>query len=108
MSWSWRGVKARLGVSRAASAELQLAQAYRALIDGRATSDQQRDIVTDLADYSGFFRVSDLTVTGDQRAFLDGMRAVYGRLLRFGVLTGEELAGLADAARQEAINNRME
>lgn len=81
------------------AAQLRLAIAYRNVF----SREEGRIVLADLANRTGFFRVNGPDIPSDQRAFADGMRAVYGSILPILNLSDTDLAALAEAARQEAI-----
>lgn len=89
---------------RGVNARLRLTLAYKNTF---ATADG-RIVLADIANRTGFFRVNGPDIPSDQRAFADGMRAVYGSLLPFLNLSAIELNELAEAARQEAIADAQE
>ena len=96
------------GERRTVSAKLDLANAYHALFEGKA-SDQQREMVlVDLADFSGFYKVTPGGVSHDERAFNEGQRAVYGRIISHLRMTPDERAALETAARHEAFVSQTE
>ena len=89
---------------RGAQAGLRLSLAYKNTF---ATADG-KIVLADIANRTGFFRVNGPDIPSDQRAFADGMRAVYGSILPFLNLSDIDLAELAEAARQEAIADAQE
>jgi hypothetical protein len=86
---------------RSAEAELRLALAYRNVFNPQNADVQI--VLSDLADFTGFYRVNGVGIPPDDRAFSDGMRAAFGRLFRFLNLTDEEKAALVEAARAETL-----
>lgn len=68
-----------------------------------ATDEDKQIVLADLANASGFFRVSGPGFSGEDRAFSDGMRAVYGHAHKFLTMTEAELRDLQEAARAEAL-----
>ena len=97
----WFPLARRFAAARGAAAEERLALAYRSLFSAR-NSDAQI-VLSDLADFTGFFRVNGPGIGAEDRAFTDGMRAAYGRIFRFINLTDEECAALVEAARAETL-----
>jgi hypothetical protein len=59
--------------------------------------------LADLAYFTGFYAVSDETVTDTARAYADGKRVAFGRILQFLNLTPDERRGLEQAARAEVL-----
>lgn len=68
-----------------------------------ATDDDKQIVLADLANQSGFYRVTGPGFSAEDRAFCDGMRAVFGHASKFLSMTDAELRDLQEAARQEAI-----
>ena len=97
----WFPLARRFAAARGAAAEQRLAQAYRNVFAFRDPDAQI--VLSDLADFTGFYRVNGQGIPPDDRAFSDGMRAAFGRLFRFLNLTDEERAALAEAARAETL-----
>jgi hypothetical protein len=81
----------------------KLTEAYRNVFSGHGSINDAQMVLADLANYSGFYRVTGPDVDGPSRAFADGMRLTYGRILRFLAMTDQELQDLQEAARQEAL-----
>lgn len=82
-----------------------LVGAYRRVfVEGGAASTEDKQVVlADLANASGFYRVSGPGMSAEDRAFADGMRATYARVHLFLKMTPDEVGHLEEAARQEAI-----
>jgi hypothetical protein len=101
----WQTVSRRFepGFRRGEQARLELTASYRRLFSGQGGKGDAEAVLADLANYSGFYRVNEVGVSGEARAFTDGGRAVYGRIFRFLRLTDDELRALEEAARQEAL-----
>lgn len=60
-------------------------------------------VLADLASHSGFYQVLPPGAAASELAEANGKRAVFGRLFRFLRLSEEEVRGLEEAARQEAL-----
>ncbi len=101
----WNSLRRRFPYARGAQARQALAEAYLDVFVPRRTASeaQKQMVLADLANASGFYRVSGPEMSGETRAFMDGMRAVYGRVFRFLHLSEQEVRELEEAARQEAI-----
>ncbi len=85
-----------------------LTRAYRNLFDGRATKQEAQMVLADLANHSGFYQVLPPGAGVSELAEANGKRATFGRLFRFLRLSEEEVRGLEEAARQEALADAME
>lgn len=97
------------GWRRGARARHQLTEAYtRVFFSGGASKQDAQLVLVDLANFSGFYRVNGPGIDPNDRAFADGMRAVYGRLQRHLRLTDDEVRQLEEAARHEAIVDAQE
>lgn len=83
-----------------AETELRRIQAYNSVFLGNSTEEDRQIVLVDLADYSGFYRVTP-PGAGDV-VFNEGMRAVYGRIFRHLRMSSEEIASLEIAARETA------
>lgn len=95
-----------LGRRRGSEAELRLALAYHNVFNRQ--SEDVQIVLADLAHHTGFYRVNGPGIPPDDRAFCDGMRAAFGRLLRFTSLSEEERGALFNAARAEALESANE
>ena len=97
------------GERRVASAKLDLANAYvRVFRDGSASQNDRDMVLTDLADFCGFYKVQGPGATPDQRAFNEGMRAAFGRVMSHLRMTPDEREALEQASRHEAFVNQVE
>jgi hypothetical protein len=90
---------------RGSQAQARLIAAYRSVFmpGGGATDEDKELVLADLANASGYYRVSGAGFSGEDRAFADGMRTTFGHALRFLLLSDDELRQLEEAARQEAL-----
>jgi hypothetical protein len=90
---------------RGAQANNRLVAAYRAVFlpSGAATDEDKELVLADLANASGYYRVTGAGFSGEDRAFADGMRMTFGYALRFLRLSDKELGLLEENARLEAI-----
>lgn len=87
------------------AAELRLATAYQRVFLGNPTNDDQNLVLVDLANATGFYRVTPPgpTQTRDDIVFNEGMRAAFGRIFRFLNMTDQERDSLAAASRASSI-----
>jgi hypothetical protein len=97
--WHWLDRYVPRGL-RATSA---LAASYRELFNGHGSEKDAQIVLTDLANFSGFYRVMGPGLSAEDRAFADGQRAVFGRLFRFLRMSEDEIRQLEEAARAEAL-----
>lgn len=88
-------------------AEETLAEAYRHVFRGNATSAEQQIVLADLENESGFVKV---VIPGPDVSpdFENGKRYVFGRIFRFLAMTREENDALHHAARNEALADAQE
>lgn len=84
-------------------AEARIAIAYQRVFTGSANSEDQSIVLVDLANFTGFYRVTP-PETGDRDAvvFNEGMRAAYGRIFQYLRMSDVEVLSLEVAARQTA------
>lgn len=87
------------GNRRGHRAAHRLVQAYREVF-GKSREDVEI-VLADLAAFSGFYRVTP-PEAGDL-AYNEGKRAVYARIFSLLRMTDEEIRGLEEAARHEAV-----
>lgn len=82
-------------------AEVRIAVAYQRVFTGTPDGEDQGIVLTDLAHYTGFYRVTP-PETGDRDTviFNEGMRAVYGRIFQYLRMSDAEILSLEIAARQ--------
>lgn len=86
---------------RQAQRENRLRQAYYAVFIGKPTDDDQNLVLLDLADFSGFYKVSSADMPLE---YIEGMRAVYGRIFSYIRLSPDEVRSLEQAAHETAAN----
>ncbi|MCR9236170.1 MAG: hypothetical protein NXI17_05820 [Alphaproteobacteria bacterium] len=80
----------------------------RVLVEGNATQQDRDLVLTDLANQTGYYRVS-LADTGDaELRFAEGKRFVMARILHHLRMPREIQQQLEDAARQEQLTNTEE
>ena len=90
------------GQRRTASAKLDLANAYvNVFRTGTGTGDERDVVLADLAEFCGFYRVTPGGVSHDERAFNEGLRAAYGRIMSHLRMTPDEREALETATRHE-------
>lgn len=87
-----------------AEAEVRLALAYQRTFMGSPTNEDQELVLVDLADFSGFYRVTPLDGGRDQIVFNEGLRALYGRIFRYLRMSDQERQALEAAARETAAS----
>jgi hypothetical protein len=97
-----------VGKRRSVEAKLDLANAYHALFEGRASDAQREMVLVDLSDFSNFYKVLPAGASHDERAFHEGQRSVFGRIMSHLRMTPDERAALERAARHEAFVNQTE
>lgn len=90
---------------RKPEAALNLAEAYQQVFAGNATYDAAQVVLADLADFTGFYAVSN---DPKHMAFNEGKRAVFHRIFRSLHMTAEEKHALAEAARIETVTSQYE
>ena len=84
-------------------AEARIAIAYQRVFTGNATSEDQSIVLVDLANFTGFYRVTPPeTGERDTVVFNEGMRAAYGRIFQYLRMSDVEVLSLEVAARQTA------
>lgn len=100
----WATVSQRFwpGSRRGRGAALAITESYRRVFSGRGDVADAQAVLADLANHSGFYRVNPPGVSGADRAYADGQRAVFGRVFGFLTLPDEQIRALEIAARQEA------
>lgn len=108
MSRANLGSKFQAGRKRGPSAAKRLEEAYNAVFTGHGSKEDAEIVLSDLANFTGFYRVNGIGVSGEDRAFADGMRLAYGRIFRFLNLTDAERRALEFAAREEALADTEE
>ena len=96
------------GRKRGAAASKRLVSAYNAVFTGKGSAEDADMVLADMANFTGFYRVNGIGVSGEDRAFADGLRAAYGRIFRFLNLTDAERRSLEFAAREEALADSEE
>lgn len=84
-------------------AEARIAVAYQRVFTGTATGEDQGIVLVDLANFTGFYRVTP-PEGGDRDTivFNEGMRAAYGRIFQYLRMSDTEVMALETAARQTA------
>ena len=82
-------------------AEAQIALAYQRVFTGTPTQDDQGIVLVDLANFTGFYRVTP-PEGGDRDTivFNEGMRTAYGRIFQYLRMSSAEIVSLEVAARQ--------
>lgn len=97
------------GLRRSAVARLLLAGAYkRVLVAGNATQQDRDLVLTDLANHTGYYRVSPADTPDADLRFAEGKRFVMARILHHLRMPRELQQALEDAARQEQLTNTEE
>ena len=104
----WRSLSSQFAkrFRRRLPARLTLGGAYRRLFSGRGSKADAEIVLADLANHTGFYRVTE---PGAQSLdFAEGKRSVYGRVFRFLRMSHEEIEALEEAARAEALADSTE
>lgn len=91
-----------------ADAELTLARAYQAVFLGNPKSDQQALVLVDLAEFTGFYRVTPPVGDTSMVFFNEGMRGAYGRIFRYLRMSADEIVALETAARETAALRNLD
>ena len=106
----WRNLSSLFatGGRRRFRARLSLAQAYRRLFSGHGSKADAETVLADLANHTGFYRVTEPGGGKGSLDFAEGKRAVYGRVFRFLRMSADEAAALEEAARTEALADAQE
>ena len=96
------------GKRRSPEVKLDVANAYHAVFSGGSDA-QQRDIVmVDLAAFSGFYGITPAGVDPDTRAFNEGQRAVFGRIVSMLRMPPTERDAFEAVVRHESLVNQFE
>lgn len=98
--WHW---SARRWKGGSVSRTKALADAYNRMFSGEGDKEDAQIVLSDLANWTGFYRVNGPETGADERAWADGSRSAFGRIFRFLRLSDIERRQLEEAARQEAI-----
>lgn len=85
--------------------QLRLTRAYRSVF---LKDEESQIVLADLAKASGYYQVAGPGTSGDDRAFADGARDVFARILGRLRMTDAELVALEEAARAEALLTQRE
>lgn len=107
MPWVSLGSNYPPGRRRSAAAVEELAKAYNDVFRGNPDKAQQEMVITDLANQSGFYKVS---VPGEDTSlhFETGKRFLFGRIFQFLNMSQMEWDELHVAVRQEAMIDSVE
>jgi hypothetical protein len=100
--WHWLS-RSLPGRSRTATGVAELSSAYTKLFTGHGSLKEAQIVLTDVANFTGFYRVNGPGLSAEDRAFADGQRSAYGRIYRFLRMTDDERRQLEEAARAEAL-----
>ena len=100
----WKSISSLFptGLSRSYGANYRLATSYQALFEGRGSRDDAEIVLADIANVSGFYRVSPSTFTEAELRHQEGMRALYGRIHSMLRMSGPDMLALENAARVES------
>jgi hypothetical protein len=89
-------------------AQLDLAEAYRAVFLGPTTTREQREIVlSDLAAYTKFFMYHPSEATDQALRYGEGQRSVFGYINGQLTLTPQQTEALQRAARADAVQQQQ-
>ncbi len=86
-----------------AQATQRLVRAYRATFGGIGTREDSELVISDLAEFTGYYQVTDSMMPDNQVRYAEGRRSVMGHVLNNLRLTEGELVALEESAREEAI-----
>jgi hypothetical protein len=94
----------RLRPASDSAVDLAIAGAYQRVFTGNPSEEDQNLVLIDLANVSGFYRVTSPAVgaSRDDILFNEGQRAVYARIFRFLRMSDAEMISLETAARLTA------
>ena len=95
---------------RGAAAQQDLVKAYRDvfLTTGTAEQSQKEIVLADLANASGFYQTGTPTTGPEARAFADGKRSVFARILTHLRMPPELVMSLETAAQVEGMIDTSE
>lgn len=104
----WRSLSSAFaaGMKRRLRARLALGAAYRRLFSGHGSKADAEIVLADLANHTGFYRVTP--PGAGSLDYMEGKRAVFGRIFRFLRMTEAETEALEEAARAEALADGRE
>lgn len=108
IAWRWLSSLYPLGRRRSVVSRKRLQTAYDSVFGRNDGAEDIEIVLADLANFSGFYKVMDYGVSGEDRAHADGRRAVFARIHKFLRLTPNERTGLEIAARDEARTDSQE
>ena len=90
------------------SANAQLAAAYRDVLTGRPTQQQQQIVLADLMARSGFNKVTPPSASDRDLWFAEGRRSLFGEIFSHLSLSDRDMDALNNAARIEAAHMNQE
>ncbi|MDJ0894808.1 MAG: hypothetical protein QNJ92_06670 [Alphaproteobacteria bacterium] len=96
----WQGLSQLYGHLTRPHRVLRLRQAYVAVFSGQGKKEDAEIVLTDLADFCGWFKTGQGLSDADLRE-MDGRRQAYERIFTFLRLTEAEVEELAEAARAD-------
>lgn len=106
MSWRTPAVLYPKGQGRGSQASEKLTKAY---LDVFGKDNESVEIVlTDLANFTGFYKVPPPGTPPETLLYEQGLRAAFGRLFHFLSLPPDRLEELEKAARAEALVDEEE
>lgn len=105
---TWASLTSLFAKPRGNEAVDALAQAYRDVFRGNATQNQAQMVLADLADYSGYYKVSPAVESLGELAAEAGKRSVFARIAGFLHMSDSEIRALQEAARQESLSTQYE
>lgn len=79
------------------AATLRTQAAYKRFAEGNPTAEDCQIIMVDLAFASGYYNTTHPAMPAEQVKYAEGMRAVYGRIMRFVNMPLDEIAKYQDA-----------
>lgn len=94
---------------RSPAARLLMRGAYRrVLVEGNATQQDRDLVLTDLANSTGYYRVSPADTSDAELRFAEGKRFAMARILHHLRMPQETLQKLEEAAKEEQLTNTEE
>lgn len=97
------------GYRRGASARLLMRGAYRrVLVEGNSTQQDRDLVLADLANLTGFYRISLADASDAELRFAEGKRAVMARIIHHLRMPPEIQQQLEAAAKDEQLTNTEE
>lgn len=106
--WATTSMGKEAGKRRGPDAKLSLKQSYDAFFHGGMSDAQREIVIADLANFSNFYAVGVADMSAEERAYREGQRSVYGRMMQHVRMTQLEQDALERAIREEAFVDMTE